>query len=404
MSVRISVMGCCLVDYLYSPVDFTGDAFLSYASRVPGDGGLEPGKLVFVEDLEAFSGTGEDKFLADLSGCGDPVTVNVGGPAIVAAINAAQILGDDGKVSFFGVYGDDHVGDTLRKLLAGFPVDLDRFSRIKGSSPCTFVLSDPGYNDGFGERTFINRIGTSWSIKPQDIPDDFFASDILFFGATAVLPHIHQALDILLKMGRDAGAINIVSTVFDFINEKKDPASRWPLGSGDRSYTLTDLLVTDREEALRLSGRSSLTPAGEFFIEKGLKAFVITQGAEDVYLYSSGARFRQTRPRYLPVSERVKREIREGKAACGDTTGCGDNFAGGVLASVAMQLGDDGTGKPDLTEACAWGTASGGFACFSMGGAFPESEPGEKRKLLEDYFGNYLAQIGTVRGKQEKIG
>jgi len=205
-------------------------------------------------------------------------------------------------------------------------------------------------------------------------------------------------------MGRDAGAINIVSTVFDFINEKKDPASRWPLGSGDGSYTLTDLLVTDREEALRLSGRSSLTAAGEFFIEKGLKAFVITQGAEDVYLYSSGARFRQTRPRYLPVSERVKREIREGKAVCGDTTGCGDNFAGGVLASVAMQLGDDGTGKPDLTEACAWGTASGGFACFSMGGAFPESEPGEKRKLLEDYFGNYLAQIGTVGGEQEKIG
>lgn len=404
MAVRISVMGCCLVDYLYSPVDFTGDAFLSYASRVPGDGGLEPGKLVFVEDLEAFSGAGEDKFLADLSGGGDPVTVNVGGPAIVAAINAAQILGDDGKVSFFGVYGDDHVGDTLRKLLAGFPVDLDRFSRIKGSSPCTFVLSDPGYNDGLGERTFINRIGTSWSITPQDIPDDFFASDILFFGATAVLPHIHRSLDILLEMGRDAGAINIVSTVFDFLNEKKDPASRWPLGSGDRSYTLTDLLVTDKEEALRLSGCSSLTAAGEFFIKKGLKGFVITQGAEDVYLYSSGARFRKTKPRYLPVSERVKREIREGKAACGDTTGCGDNFAGGVLASVAIQLGDDGMGKPDLKEACAWGTASGGFACFSMGGAFPESEPGEKRKILKDYYSDYLVQIGTVRGKQEKIG
>lgn len=393
MVSRISVIGCCLVDYLYSPVSFSGEAFKKYLSRIPGDGGLEPGKLVFAEDLEKFSGEKTEKFLADLSEGRDPVTVNVGGPAIVAAINAAQILGDSCPVSFFGKYGDDYTGDTLEKLLSRFPVRLDEFTRTSGGSPCTFVLSDPEFNDGYGERTFINRIGTSWSITPENIPDDFFNAEILFFGATAVVPNVHQSLDILLKKGRERGSMNIVTTVFDFLNEKKDPSSRWPMGSGDEAYPLTDLLVTDREEALRLSGCSALESAGEFFISKGLTAFIITQGADDVYLFSAGKRFRETGPRYLPVSERAKREIKEGKAAGGDTTGCGDNFAGGVLASAAMQLGERTGGKPDLTEACAWGTASGGFACFSMGGAFPETRPGEKRGFLEKYYNDYRKQI-----------
>jgi sugar/nucleoside kinase (ribokinase family) len=112
-----------------------------------------------------------------------------------------------------------------------------------------------------------------------------------------------------------------------------------------------------------------------------------------VFLYSAGNTFRKTGLRYLPVSERVRREIREGKAAKGDTTGCGDNFAGGVLASAAMQMKDRHAEKPDLLEACAWGTASGGFACFSMGGAFQESKPGEKREYIEKYYHDYCDQI-----------
>ncbi len=394
MEIKISVLGTCLVDYLYSPVNFNDAMFKRFSYKIRGDGGLEPGKLVFTEDFESFSGLGVNSFLYQLTGIHFPSVVNIGGPAIVAAINAAQILGERGKILYFGLYGNDEVGRTLRKLLNDLPVNLDWFSQIEGETPCTFVLSDPGYNNGSGERTFINRIGTSWSIIPELIPEDFFASDILFFGATAVLPHIHGSLDGILEKGRANGALNVISTVFDFLSEKKDPSSRWPLGESLRTYSLTDLLIADREEALGLSGCITLSDAAIFFINMGLDAFLITQGSDDVYVYSSGARFRKLKPMFIPVSERAKSKILNAKPDGFDTTGCGDNFAGGVLASIAMQLKKGNTKKLNLLESCAWGMASGGIACFYMGGVFRESEEGEKRILIEEYYSDYVKQVG----------
>ena len=54
--MRLAGTGCSLVDFLYANVDFSGAGFERYRSRNPGDGGLEPGCLVFTEHLEAFAG------------------------------------------------------------------------------------------------------------------------------------------------------------------------------------------------------------------------------------------------------------------------------------------------------------------------------------------------------------
>ena len=53
---RIAGAGCSLLDYICADVDFTSAAFAAYRSRDPGDGGLEPGMLVFGEDFERFAG------------------------------------------------------------------------------------------------------------------------------------------------------------------------------------------------------------------------------------------------------------------------------------------------------------------------------------------------------------
>jgi len=47
----------------------------------------------------------------------------------------------------------------------------------------------------------------------------------------------------------------------------------------------------------------------------------------------------------------------------------------------------------DLTEACMWGTISGGFACFYIGGTYFEKYPGEKRGLINPYYDKYKNQI-----------
>ena len=74
-------------------MNFNDNLFKRFSYKVKGDGGLEPGKLVFTEDFESFSGLGVNIFLYQLTGIHFPSAVNIGGPAIVAAINAAQILG-----------------------------------------------------------------------------------------------------------------------------------------------------------------------------------------------------------------------------------------------------------------------------------------------------------------------
>ena len=68
----------------------------------------------------------------------------------------------------------------------------------------------------------------------------------------------------------------------------------------------------------------------------------------------------------------------------GDTIGCGDNFAGGVIADVARQV-EAGNARIDLTEAIVWGTVSGGLACFQFGGVLYEDFPGQKRAMMATY-------------------
>jgi sugar/nucleoside kinase (ribokinase family) len=105
-----------------------------------------------------------------------------------------------------------------------------------------------------------------------------------------------------------------------------------------------------------------------FFREQGAGEVVITNGARNISLYSNGKRFAET-ALTMPVSEAVTQELKRGHS--GDTTGCGDNFADGMMASVALQL-QQGTQPLDLIEACRWGVVSGGYTCFYVGGTFFE--------------------------------
>ncbi|MCK4989849.1 MAG: hypothetical protein KAS29_05160, partial [Bacteroidales bacterium] len=145
--------------------------------------------------------------------------------------------------------------------------------------------------------------------------------------------------------------------------------------------------ITDLEEALQLSGKREIEGAMQFFREQGVGAVIVTSGAENIRVWSDGSLFGQQEEREMPVSRTIVEELKKGHS--GDTTGCGDNFAGGVIASLASQLNEN-TGKPDITEACAWGIASGGCSCFYMGGMFEESEPGQKRALIEPYYLDYI--------------
>lgn len=394
--LKLSVCGCALVDHLYPNVSFNAPAVQKFLSKENGDGGLAVGKLVFAEDLEKFSGMNFDAATAEIAGTSHGSEVlNIGGPAIVGAINVSQILYDQNvKVSYYGTSGNDENGEFFRKMTALTDVDMSNCRLVSDATPCTCVFSDPSYHGGKGERTFVNRIGGAQEMVPAALGDTFFEGDVLWFSATALVPGLHDSLTELLRRGRAAGKINVVSTVFDFRNEKKNPGGPWPLGD----YHDMDLLIVDYDEALRLAGAGSLEAAVDFFIRSGVSSFFITHGAKLFHAWSDGRFFKKTDGVMdLPVSALVDRDLQEHPELRGDTTGCGDNFAGGIVASVLLQL-LHGTkaGAFSVANAAAWGAASGGAACFQIGGTRFEKARGEKKAILQRYVDAYLCDTAKI--------
>ena len=390
--IEISGAGCCLVDYLYNPISFTSETFSKYLSKRSGDGGLTPGQLVFVEEFEKFCSRDFESILQEITKGKSPNKVNVGGPSIVSLIHAAQMLENEAyTVRFYGGRGEDEAGKYLQTALEKTPVNIENYRIVKGTTPFTIVLSDPDYHEGAGERIFINSLGAAKNYGPEYLDTQFFSSAIVAFGGTALVPPLHDNLTELLAEAKKEGCMTVVNTVYDFRNQKANPDQKWPLGKSDESYRKIDLLIADYEEALRLSGKKSLKEAMEFFREAGTGAVIVTNGAKDVILYAGkDSIFDETELMEMPVSAAVTEELKKGSS--GDTTGCGDNFAGGVMASMAMQL-QQNRKKIDLKEACIWGIVSGGFSCFYMGGTYHEKEPGEKRQRLIPYYEAYLEQI-----------
>jgi sugar/nucleoside kinase (ribokinase family) len=390
---RISGTGCALVDYLYKPIDFSGENFRNYISKIPGDGGLSPGKLVFTEEFEKFSGKPYELIRQAITGNMKPIGINLGGPSLVSLIHAAQLLHDlPAEVLFYGCKGEDDAGVFIDRKLKVTPLKTGYYKSSGHFTPFTDVLSDPDYDSGHGERIFINNIGAAWDFLPTDLDDSFFSSQITVFGGTALVPNIHRSLHPLLKRAKKTGAITVINTVYDFLNEKSNPNQPWPLGDTYATCGFIDLLIADKEEALRHSGARSPEDALEFFSRNGAGAAIITHGPNPVWFYSQSDLFGNAAPSQMPVSELVKKEIKENPEFAGDTTGCGDNFAGGVIASIARQQIMSPASRIDLKQAIAMGIASGGFACFYNGGTFFENHPGEKASKIKKYLEEYLIQ------------
>lgn len=388
--IHVNATGCSLVDNLYGHVDFTTEAYGKLVSRTPGDGGLSTGGLVFSEAFAEFADEKYNTVLASLTKGVAPDSSNIGGPGIVPILHASQVRqSSDIRYRFTGVVGRDENGRQFRKLLtkAGFLVDDYMESDLP--TPSTDVLSDPDFNGGRGERTFINTIGAAGAYGPESLPEDFFDADFLLFGGTALVPPLHDTLDSLCRRGREAGAFVMVTTVYDFRNEARFKGKSWPLVE---DYRNIDLLVVDREEALKISGEASPEAAMAWFLGKGSRAVVVTQGADDVLLGISHRRYLTPGCSSMPTC-RYADEVVAGLVEPRDTTGCGDNFVGGLIDSIARQMAADGEAGLNLEEAVVSGIAAGSVALTCLGGVYYESKPGQKFEAMQPYFEAYHREL-----------
>lgn len=378
---KLSFTGCGLCDFIYNNVDFNSNIIQKYRSKFNGDGGIAPGKLVFTPDLEKFCNKSFEDILIEITNSKTYNSINIGGPALVGAICASQLLYNNYiDVSFYGAVGNDNNGSLMSELIKATNIENLHFKKFDGTTPYTTVLSDPNYNNKKGERSFVNNIGVANNLTPQHLNQDFWESQMLVFGATALVPNLHLQLHNMLQKAKNTNTFTVVTTVFDFINESKNKGKAWPLGDTKLSLPLIDLLIMDFDEALAISGTNNIDNAIDFFINNNCNAFIITHGSEPSYVYSSGKTLLAVSC-YMPVCNWITEQNSENKNKIGDTTGCGDNFAGATIASIAKQL-YEGNKKPSLVEAAIKGNAAGGFTCYHLGGTYFESYKGEKQNLI----------------------
>ena len=394
MGITISGVGSSLLDLIYTDIDFGSRAFEKLSTKRPGDGGLVPGGLVFAEDLERFADTPLHHILETITGKSGPDSINLGGPAVAALVNAARLChGHAIDIRFFAMRGNDAVGGRIERILSQTAVNIDHYLISDGATPATVVLSDSSYGGGAGERSFINTLGVAATYGAENLNSGFFDADLLFFGGTAIVPEIHARLDDLLQRGKANGCLNVVATVYDFKSEHRNPGASWPLVSRTENLQLIDLLIMNGLEACRISGKSRPADAAAHFAAKGVGTILITRGSDPVLAYSNGSLFEAAELRTLPVSDHLSQALLSGQCPNGDTTGCGDNFAGGVLADMAIQLQTRAPGILDFNQACAWGICSGGLAGTYAGGVCMEKQPGEKALRLQPFVDRYLRQI-----------
>lgn len=380
--LKISGVGCTLMDYVYNHVSFESEGIRPFLSKKDGDGGVSPGKLVFTEELESFAGIPYPEILHAITRGRKADTMNIGGPAVVSMIHAAQLLDGDAEIYFIGAIGTDEAGKALLSFLGKTPLDPSNIVRFNKPTPFTHVLSDPDYDSGHGERSFINNIGAAWEL--DDPGDEFFEADISLFGGTALVPKIHDKLDTWLGKAKENKAFTVVNTVYDFRNEKLNPGEKWPLGQGHACMDKIDLLIMDLEESLKISGEKDGDTARDFFINLGVKGILITEGAKDIRVYASDDIYRNEVNMNFKVSQKAISDLKC-SGVKGDTTGCGDNFVGGMIYSLAVQMINYPGQKPDMEQMVKWGRASGGFACFYLGGTYFEKERGEKLEKVKRY-------------------
>ena len=399
--IRITGTGCALADFVYQGVDFSGKDFKKFMSRKDGDGGLSVGKLVFTEELEKFAGLPYSDIISEITDQKEAETFNIGGPSIVSLLHASQILDENEyQVEFYGISGKDEISRSIREMMQNTPLDIDAYhEKSQKPTPFTHVLSDPKFDNGHGERTFINNIGAAWDLHHETLQKEFFTADIVCFGGTALTPNLHDHLHLLLEKVKSFGGLTIVNTVFDFRNEKQNTDKPWPLGNTSRSLLCSDLLIMDNVEALRISGFELIDDAINYF-KQHTSAFIITRGPDTTIYYSDGTKFDKTVGE-LPISAMVSNKIKDGTYH-GDTTGCGDNFTGGVIANIATQIKKK-SAPYDLQDAVISGICAGGFACSYIGGTYLEKKSGEKRQQVEMILKSYLQKLELKDRQKDNI-
>jgi sugar/nucleoside kinase (ribokinase family) len=392
--MRISGTGAWVVDVIcdIKPNDIT-PLVEQYFAEKGATKGIVRGAATLKKEIEHQFGKNIEQILDDIAVPGTSVKM-LGGVAAATLIGAAQMLEGSGiDVFFYTNIGDDENARIALELFRKTPLRLDKFNTKKAKCPSSIILNESVSGKKVQERSFLSEsnAGEGLVLVPEDLDEDFFRSDIAFFASLFWEPNIKENLTRILRTCKERGCITVIETSSD--PNLQGVNDRWELGDREEIYRYLDILLMDKAEALAYSGKSDAEQAFAYFKQVGVKSFLVTDGLKPTYFYSNGSIF-QPAEGMIPVATPIIQDKAKGILPIGDTVGCGDNFAGGVIASLAMQL--EAGEQPSIIESAILGNLCGAFASTYAGGTYYEEEPGEKKNKINVYRDPYRKDLSTT--------
>lgn len=260
-----------------------------------------------------------------------------GGDAFNVASNLALL---DTAVSLLSFVGNDDLGVYLKDKTQSFGVDTKNLKQIDTPTSASAVLIANS-----GARSFVSFKGACHSLSEQDLPKEILSEfDLLYLGSAFDLPQLDgEGMTKVFKRAKECGLTTVLDTTaepsakdcFQFANTLK----------------YTDIFMPSEREARLLTDCEDMRKAADIFHQMGAKVVIIKLGSKGCLLSQS----------------EKKREFSAYNAKVVDTTGAGDAFVSGFIASYARAMKIDDCVKIALAAgAVCVGKmgASGTLSCF----------------------------------------
>ncbi|GAM58384.1 fructokinase [Vibrio ishigakensis] len=263
-----------------------------------------------------------------------------GAPANVA-VAIARLQGETG---FFGRVGNDPLGRFMQKTLADEGVETSRLILDDEQRTSTVIVD----LDDDGERsfTFMVKPSADQFLVPQDVPS-FKQGEWLHVCSIALAnePSRSSTLAAMEQIKQAGGFVSFDPNLRDEV--WANPEEIIPVVQ--KAIALADVVKFSDDELLFLTGCDSIESALASLPQTDNQLVLITQGAKGALVVFGG-----------------EQELQSGKAVKPvDTTGAGDAFVGGLLASLARA--EQWQSADAIRHAVKWANACGALATTQKG-------------------------------------
>jgi alpha-D-ribose-1-phosphate 5-kinase (ATP) len=222
----------------------------------------------------------------------DKLHVSLGG----SASNFVTCLSQLGvNISILANVGDDNFGEIARQQLSQKGVDIKRLITIKGRTGMAFIAVDDD-----AERSIYTYMGSNADFKLEKEDLNYIKSSDIVHITGMYYEVVEEASKHAKVLSFNPGSI----------------LSSFGLGKLNKIIKRTDILFLNKKEVTLLTNMK-IDDGTRFLIELGVPIVVVTMGKDGAMVYTS--------------EEVIKTPAKPVKAL--DTTGAGDVFAAGFLAS-----------------------------------------------------------------------